>query len=114
MARTKWMTRTVVTSKVGCTMLRADNNEMVNVTLTLSGNWTEVEIAKVKRELEKKADANLQFGFKTKEGETYKANLIRIDSVKAVEKLYWMEEDKFIQLATKVTDGREGVPATNK
>lgn len=107
MARVKWMTRTVVTSKVGCTVLRADNNEMTTVTMTLSGDWTGVEIAKVKRELEKKADDNLQFSFNGKDGKTFKANLIRIDSVKSVEKLYWMEEDKFIANATKVTDGRD-------
>ena len=110
MARTRWITRTVLSSKVKCAMFRPDTKTSFETSFMLPGDCTGIPVAKIKRELEKKADANLQFTYKDKDGNTYKATIADVEEVTIIEKLYWMEEDKFIQLATKVTDGRDGVP----
>lgn len=107
MARIKYVTRTVQSTVVTCGMLRTDTKEYIKISYKLSGDWTDVEPAKIKREIEKKADEHLHYSFKDKEGKPFTANFVCIEKSELIEKLYWMNEDKFIANADKVTDGRE-------
>ena len=107
MARIKYVTRTVVSSVVSCGMLKVDDKKYITVTFKLPGDWTETDPAKIEREIKKKADEHLHFSFNDKDGKTFKANFVCVEKVELLEKLYWMNEEKFIAMADKVTDGRE-------
>lgn len=106
MARTKWVTRTVTSTKVKCLMLNTETGATVTVTYNLSGDWTEVEKVKLDREIRKKADENGEFNCII-DKKPVKCNFIKSVGTELVEKLYWMDEQKFIANADKITDGRE-------
>lgn len=106
MARTKWVTRTVATTKVKALCFDAVSGESVNITFSLAGDWTDEERVKIDREIRKRADENGEITVKVN-GQESKVNYVKYLDLTLVEKLYWMDEQKFIRTADKVTDPRE-------
>ncbi len=107
MARTKWISRTVVATAVNCIMFNPAENTNIEVTITLSDDWTEKPMAKVHKEILKKVDPNtgaINVGFDN--GEVVPMNFVTVKSMEKKEGVYWMTEDFFVAHAQKVTGPR--------
>ena len=112
MARTKWVSRTVVSSMVKCTMLNPEDKSTLEVTIPLSDDWTDKPIAKVVREIQKKVNPDTGCIHVTfSDGKTIPLFFVNVESVSLDAHLYSMTEEYFVAHAQKVSEPRFGAEA---
>lgn len=105
MARVKYVSRTVATTKVEAICYNEKTQQNVTIYFTLPGDWSEETRAKIDREIRKRADENGDIAVKIK-GEDALVTYTKYTNLTISEKLYEMEEQKFIRLADRVGDPR--------